>query len=178
MQLLIKKERKFTLFPLKHSSALPCSQGLYLFRTQLYTSGTNADAVLSNQTHLLLILRLHGNHSHSTCSAPQPANATWQSPVSAALQYPNPDATHLRFLAGSLSARRLWKLQIRRFKYGRRKMEKAGGCSLGPPPGNTSCPASSASVTEGTPTPAGPAQRSRELWDVGLLFGGSTVAQV
>lgn len=42
-----------------------------------------------NQTHLLLILLLHGNRAHSTCSAPQPANSTWQSLVCASVLSPS-----------------------------------------------------------------------------------------
>ena len=55
-------------------------------------------------------------------------------------------------------------------------MEKAGWCSLGPPPGNTSCPASSASVTGGKPTPAGASRE--EQGTLGFMFQGLIVAEV
>lgn len=71
------------------------SQGPYLFSKQRPSRSTQADAWRSNQTYLLLILLLHGNRSHSTCSALQAATGTWQSPVGAALRCPDVDVAHL-----------------------------------------------------------------------------------
>lgn len=112
--------------------------------------GWTLHVATANQTHLLLILLLHGKRSHSTCSALQAATDTWQSP-------PFCSSTPSQ-CAGSL-----W--EARRVDSGRSVIVSAGGCSSVPPTtslGNVSWAALSASVTGGTLTPVRSSRKPRE----------------
>lgn len=53
---------------------------LFFFFFPRSPRGQTLHAATGNQTHLLLILLLHGNRSLSTCSALQAATGTWRSP--------------------------------------------------------------------------------------------------